>query len=115
MEQNLLNMNNINLYSSHFWQNYKVIYEHYNKKQKEIMDIYYIFNKLFSLIQELSNGLKNISEYPFTFDNTTTYGKSMNIFIDLIAKESEIFNNFSETIENILLQLNDTISLFISA
>ncbi len=110
MEQNLLNMNNINLYSSHFWQNYKVIYEHYNKKQKEIMDIYYIFNKLFSLIQELSNGLKNISEYPFTFDNTTTYGKSMNIFIDLIAKESEIFYNFSETIENILLKLNDTIA-----
>ena len=49
------------------------------------MNIYYIFNKLFS--NEFSNGLKNISQYPFTFDNKTTHDKEMNIFIDKIVKE----------------------------
>ena len=108
MEKTLSNSSN--LYSSHFWQNYKVIYEHYYKKQKEIMDVFYIFNKLFSLIQELSNGLKNISEYPFSFDNNSTFGKGMNNFIDLIVKESEIFYQFSEKIEKMLSIINDTMT-----
>ena len=51
------------------------------------MNIYYIFNKLFSIINEFSNNIKNISQYPFTFDNKTTHDKEMNIFIDKIVKE----------------------------
>ena len=72
------------LYQKSFWQNYKIIYQHFMNKQKEITNIYYLFNKLSNVLSDFSSGLNFISTYPFDFETNNSFGKSMKIFIDLI-------------------------------
>ena len=99
--------NKQNLYMSNFWQNYKVIYTHFIKKQKDIMDIYYIFNQLSSLIQEFSNGLDNITQYPFDFDNDSSFNKSMNAFIEMLKKEVLFMKEYQKSLTKIMSNLDN--------
>ena len=102
--------NKKNLYMSNFWQNYKVIYTHFIKKQKDIMDIYYIFNQLSSLIQEFSNGLDNITQYPFDFDNDSSFNKSMNAFIEMLKKEVLFMKEYQNSLTKIMLNLDNLLA-----
>ena len=110
MEIENLPYNNQNLYMSNFWQNYKVIYTHFIKKQKEIMDICYIFNKLTSLIEEFSNGLDNITQYPFKFDDNSSFNKSIIAFIDLLKNEVLIIQEYRTCLINIRTKLDDILT-----
>ena len=110
MEIENLPYNNQNLYMSNFWQNYKVIYTHFIKKQKEIMDICYIFNKLTSLIEEFSNGLDNITQYPFKFDDNSSFNKSIIAFIELLKNEVLIIQEYRTCLINIRTKLDDILT-----
>ena len=101
---------NQSLYTKNFWQNYKVIYQHFLKKQKEIMDIFYIFNKISSLLIEFLNGLNNLSQYPFNFDSNSTFGNAMQIFVNSIKETYNIILKFHKEIKNIMLKINDRLS-----
>ena len=97
-------------YQKNFWQNYKVISQHFMNKQKELTNIYYIFNKLSDILSDFSNGLNFISSYPFDFEIDSTFGKAMKIFIDLIKKESDLTINFTKNIlESIMLDISSEI------
>ena len=97
-------------YQKSFWQNYKVIYRHFMNKQKEMTNIFYIFNKLSNLLSDFSNGLNFISTYSFEFDNESSFGKSMKIFIDLIKKESESILDFTKkTLNDIMNEVNSQV------
>ena len=103
------------IYQKNFWQNYKVISNHFMNKQKELTNIYYIFNKLSNILYDFSNGLNFISSYPFDFEMDSTFGKAMKIFIDLIKKESDLTINFSKNIlESIMLDISSEIDNIVS-
>ena len=110
MEIGGLSYNTQNLYMSNFWQNYKVIYTHFIKKQKDIMDIYYIFNKLTSLIQEFSNGLDNITQYPFNFEYNSSFSKSMNAFIEMLKKEVLFMKEYQQCLMTIMINLDNILA-----
>ena len=103
------------IYQKNFWQNYKVISNHFMNKQKELTNIYYIFNKLSNILYDFSNGLNFISSYPFDFEMDSTFGKAMKRFIDLIKKESDLTINFSKNIlESIMLDISSEIDNIVS-
>ncbi len=110
MEIGGLSYNTQNLYMSNFWQNYKVIYTHFIKKQKDIMDIYYIFNKLTTLIQEFSNGLDNITQYPFNFEYNSSFSKSMNAFIEMLKKEVLFMKEYQQCLMTIMINLDNILA-----
>ena len=84
-------------------------------KQKELTNIYYIFNKLSNILYDFSNGLNFISSYPFDFEMDSTFGKAMKRFIDLIKKESDLTINFSKNIlESIMLDISSEIDNIVS-
>ena len=94
-------------YQKSFWQNYKVIYQHFMNKQKEMTNIFYIFNKLSNILSDFSNGLNFISTYPFDFDSKSTFGSSMKMFIELIKYESETILNFTKnTLDLIMMDIS---------
>ena len=98
------------IYQKNFWQNFKVISNHFMNKQKELTNIYYIFNKLSNILSDFSNELNFISSYPFEFEMDSTFGKAMKIFIDLIKKESDLSINFAKNIlESIMLDISSEI------